>query len=460
MKKIHTIAAIALTAFLTDRESFAAERQKQKEEKTNFIIILCDDMGYGDISCFGNPTIKTPNIDRMACDGMKMTQFYTGSPTSTPSRSALLTGRLSVRNGMYGDTNNVLFPDSKAGLGQDEITLAKILKEGGYSTGCIGKWHLGCFSPYLPTDHGFDFYFGFPYSNDMGQKKSGRAKNYPELPLMLGTKVIEENPDQGQITKRYTEQATKFIRENAQKPFFLYLAHAFPHVPLFTNDRFRGKSERGLYGDVVEELDWSVGEIMKVLVENGIDEKTIVIFSSDNGPWLQMKENGGSAGPLKEGKGTWCEGGFRVPTIIRMPGKIKPSINHQIMRMMDIFPTFLSMAHIQKPDNLVLDGLDQSPMLLSGKPTASDEVFYWWGSELMAVRKGNWKYYFKVLIDQYLQTRKIIVSENPLLYNLGEDPSEKFNLAAEHPDIILNLIKVAENHKNNMKIKPSVCDLR
>ena len=338
-------------------------------ERPNFVIILCDDMGYGDLSCYGNPTIQTPNIDRMAGEGMKLTQFYVGAAISTPSRSALLTGRLPVRNGMYGDRKGVLFPDSKAGLGQDEITIAKVLRQNGYATGCVGKWHLGAFSPYLPTDHGFDYYFGIPYSNDMSpaQNRGPHARNYPPTPLILGDKKIEDEPDQGELTRRYTEKAVEFIHEHAKEPFFLYFAHTFPHIPLYTNARFEGTSKRGLYGDVVEEIDWSVGEVLKALREHGLDDNTFVIFTSDNGPWLTERENGGSAGPLKDGKGTWWEGGFRVPAICWMPGKIAPAINDEMMATMDLYPTFLAMAGIERPEGVVLDGVDQSGFLFEEK---------------------------------------------------------------------------------------------
>ena len=430
-------------------------------ERPNFVIILCDDMGYGDLSCYGNPTIQTPNIDRMAGEGMKLTQFYVGAAISTPSRSALLTGRLPVRNGMYGDRKGVMFPDSKAGLGQDEITIAKVLRQNGYATGCVGKWHLGAFSPYLPTDHGFDYYFGIPYSNDMSpaQNKGPHARNYPPTPLILGDKKIEDEPDQGELTRRYTEKAVEFIHEHAKEPFFLYFAHTFPHIPLYTNARFEGTSKRGLYGDVVEEIDWSVGEVLKALREHGLDDNTFVIFTSDNGPWLTERENGGSAGPLKDGKGTWWEGGFRVPAICWMPGKIAPAINDEMMATMDLYPTFLAMAGVERPEGVVLDGVDQSGFLFEEKSSARDEVYYWWGSELMAVRKGEWKYYFKTIKDQYLRTCQIEIPAEPLLYNVEVDISEKFNQAKSHPEIVRALIELAENHKRDIKIKPSVCDL-
>jgi arylsulfatase len=433
-----------------------------KSGKPSFIVILCDDLGYGDVGCYGNPTISTPNIDRMAAAGLKMTQFYTGAAVSTPSRSALLTGRLPVRNGMYGDRESVLFPDSKAGLGQDETTIATLLRQNGYATACVGKWHLGAFSPYLPTDHGFDFYFGIPYSNDMGPapQATGRRRNYPPTPLILNDKKIEDEPDQGELTRRYTEQAVDFIEKHAGTPFFLYFAHTFPHVPLHTNSRFRGVSRRGLYGDVVEEIDWSVGEIFRALKAKGIDDNTLVVFTSDNGPWLTKQEHGGSAGLFRNGKGSWWEGGFRVPAVFWMPRVLKAKDPEAVCTAMDLFPTFLDMADIPLPKQITLDGVSMFPWLTGKAEAIRDEVFYWWGSELMAVRKGAWKYYFKTVENQYTPQRKVEVPAVPLLYNLEEDPSERHNRAKGNEQIISGLIQVAENHRKNMKIKDPVCDLR
>ena len=408
-----TLKSLSVLTAAVLSNSLSLNAASDAANKPNFVIIFCDDMGYGDLSCYGNPTIRTPNIDRMACEGMKLTQFYVGAGVSTPSRAALMTGRLPVRNGLYGDRVAVLFPNSKAGLGQDEVTIAKVLQQNGYATGCVGKWHLGAFSPYLPTDHGFDTYFGIPYSNDMSpvQNKGAHARNFPPTPLIVDGKQIESEPDQGELTRRYTEKAVSFIKDHLKEPFFLYFAHTFPHIPLYTNARFEGTSKRGLYGDVVEEIDWSVGEVLKALRENGLDENTFVIFTSDNGPWLTEHENGGSAGPLKDGKGTWWE------------------------------------------------GVNQTGLLFEEKHSARDEVYYWWGSELMAIRKGEWKYYFKTIKDQYLRTCKIETPAEPLLYNVETDISERFNQAEKHPEIVKLLIEAGEKHKKGMKIKPSVCDM-
>ncbi|MGB9625015.1 MAG: sulfatase family protein, partial [Phycisphaerae bacterium] len=265
------------------------------ERPPNLVILFADDLGYGDLCCYGHPSIRTPNLDRMASEGLRFTDFYSAAPVCTPSRAALLTGRLPIRSGMVGTTRHVLFPDSKGGLPASEITIAEALKTKGYATACVGKWHLGHLPQYLPTRNGFDSYYGIPYSNDM--KPS---------PILRNEEVIEEPAVQETLTPRYTDEAIKFIRREKDKPFFLYLAYNFPHVPLHVSDRFKDKSLRGLYGDVVEEIDWSVGEVLRTLRELGLAEKTLVVFSSDNGPWLIKNQHGGSAGLLRDGKGsTW-----------------------------------------------------------------------------------------------------------------------------------------------------------
>jgi arylsulfatase A len=280
-----------------------------QDNKPNIIVIFCDDLGWGDLGCFGNPVIRTPNLDRMASEGQKWTQFYVAAPVCTPSRAALMTGRYPIRNGMTSAKRTVLFPDSAGGLPSDEITLAEMLKDAGYVTGMVGKWHLGHLPQYLPTAQGFDSYFGIPYSNDM-DKTGGPGylaevrkdpSYYPKIehyqvPLMRNTQIIERPADQNTLTQRYTEEAVGFIEQNAGRPFFLYLAHSMPHIPLFASKQFRGNSLRGLYGDVVEELDTSVGVVLDTLRELKLDSKTLVVFSSDNGPWLSFETHGGSAG--------------------------------------------------------------------------------------------------------------------------------------------------------------------
>ena len=335
MKKL---ALTAVAIYFTSVALIYASDPQQNQALPNFIIIFTDDQGYGDLGVYGHPTIKTPSLDRMAFEGQKWTSFYVAASVCTPSRAGLLTGRLPVRSGMSSDKRRVLFPDSKGGLPETEITIARMLKTAGYSTAAIGKWHLGHLPQYLPTSHGFDHYYGIPYSNDMDIQEE--IKGYDDyfaifndpkvetfnVPLMRDTFIIERPAEQTTITKRYTQEAVKYITENKEHPFFLYVAHSFPHVPLFTSEEFKGKSERGLYGDVIEEIDWSVGEILKTLKEEGLDKNTLVVFTSDNGPWLIFGTNGGSAGLLYGGKGTSYEGGVREPAIFWWPETIQPAV--------------------------------------------------------------------------------------------------------------------------------------
>jgi arylsulfatase A-like enzyme len=315
----------------------------------NFVLIYADDLGYGDLGCYGHPSIRTPNLDRMAAEGVKFTQWYAAAPLCTPSRAALQTGRYAVRSGL----TRVLFPDSTGGIPAQETTLAEVLKDAGYRTAAIGKWHLGHLPQYLPTRHGFDSYFGIPYSNDMrpldGPGAPGAAK-YPPLPLMRDEKVIETEPDQALLTPRYTEEAVRRIRAFRGQPFFLYYARTFPHVPLYASPRFRGRSARGVYGGVVEGIDWSVGEILRTLAKTGQERNTLVVFTSDNGPWLQRGVYAGSAGLLREGKATTWEGGVRVPFLARQPGRVQPGRSSaQVGSMLDLLPTFAAMAGARLP---------------------------------------------------------------------------------------------------------------
>jgi len=296
----------------------------KENQRPNFIVIFTDDQGYQDVGCYGAEGFQTPNLDRMAEEGMRFTNFYVASAVCSPSRASLLTGSYPVRVGVP----SVLHPVSPTGLDPSEITIAEILKEQGYVTACVGKWHLGDHASMMPTNQGFDEYFGIPYSNDMWpwrndfRKEKPPSKNIPDLPLYLNSEVIEKNPDQNKITKRYTEFATKFIEKNKNNQFFLYFPHSMPHIPLGVSEKFEGKTEYGRYGDVIEEIDWSVGEILKILEVNKLDNNTLIIFTSDNGPWLTYGNHAGKALPLREGKGTTFEGGMRVPCIMRWPGNI------------------------------------------------------------------------------------------------------------------------------------------
>lgn len=435
--------------------SFSASSQVKSP---NVIIILADDLGYGDLSCYGHPTIMTPNLDKMAAEGMKFTQFYSAANVCTPSRAALLTGRLPVRNGMAGSetSGNVLYPTSAGGLPTSEITIAKALNSKGYRTGIIGKWHLGHLPEYLPANHGFDYYFGIPYSNDMGDLNN---KNYPPLPLYKAHKVIEHNPDQRLLTKRYTEEVIEFLKNDSKEPFFLYYTNNAPHVPLYASDSFKGKSKRGLYGDVVEELDWSVGKILSALKDLKLDKNTLVIFTSDNGPWLREKEEGGSAGPLFEGKGASYEGGMRVPAIAWWPGVIKINqVNTAMVSNMDLFPTILNLAKVDLPANKVLDSYDIFPLLTGEKKQVRDVIYYYNRHVLYAIRKGVWKAHF--MTRPSYNPVPPVTHSTPLLYNIETDPGEKYDLSSKHPEIIEEMRKEYENHTTKMIAEPTHLEAR
>lgn len=454
--KIKMIAMISLLfiGIIWQQNTIAAE--KNKTSTPNFIIIFADDMGYGDVGTFGHPTIKTPNLDKMAVEGQKWTNFYVAAPVCTPSRAGLLTGRLPIRTGMCSEKRRVLFPDSKGGLPTNEITIASALKSSGYATACIGKWHLGHLPQYSPNKHGFDYYFGIPYSNDMNMESgpgyieacTKPKVEYFNVPLLRNSEIIERPANQTTITKRYTNEAINFIKQNKEKPFFLYLAHSMPHVPLFRSKEFENKSLRGTYGDVIEELDWSVGEILSTLKQSGLDENTLVVFTSDNGPWLIFKEFGGSAGLLSGGKGGTYEGGMREPTIFWYPGKIRPGVVMDLGTTMDLLPTISRLANVDLPDDRKFDGYDISPVLTGTGESPRDVVFYYRGTQVFAIRKGGFKAHFITQSEYGSDTKEI--QETPLLYNLDMDPSEKHNVAEEHPTVIKELEKILEEHLSTL----------
>ena len=427
------------------------------ERPPNVVIVFCDDLGYGDLGCFGHPTIRTPNLDRMAREGQKWTNFYVAASVCTPSRSAVMTGRLPIRTGMCSDRRRVLFPESAGGLQQSELTIAEVLGGQGYATACVGKWHLGHLSQYLPTSHGFDSYFGIPYSNDMDrvagafQKREGFWNpkiEYWNVPLMRNEQIAERPTDQNTITKRYTEEAVRFIRTNKDRPFFVYLAHSMPHVPLFASGDFKGKSLRGLYGDVIEEIDWSVGQVLDTLRQLDLAENTLVAFTSDNGPWLIFNDHGGSAGLLRDGKGSTWEGGMREPTVFWWPGTIPPGVVPEIGSTLDLLPTCAKLAGANLPADLTLDGVDISPALLGTGPSPRDEMFFYRGVQLYAVRKGPFKAHF--ITRSAYGGGKPEEHDPPLLYNLEHDPSEKYDVAENHPDVIAEIRKLAEAHISAM----------
>ncbi|MEZ6152665.1 MAG: sulfatase [Pirellulaceae bacterium] len=421
----------------------------------NVVVIFCDDLGYGDLACFGHPTIATPNLDRMAGEGQRWTEFYVAACVCTPSRAALQTGRYPIRSGMCSNNRRVLFPDSTGGLPASEITIGQMLKAQGYSTHAIGKWHLGHLPQYLPTSHGYDSYFGIPYSNDMdavSDSPKGKARfwnpeiEYWNVPLMRGEQIVERPADQHTITRRYTEEAVKLIRENRQHPFFIYLAHNLPHVPLFASKEFTGTSRRGLYGDVIEEIDWSVGQILETLRAEGLDSNTMVVFTSDNGPWLTFDAHGGSAGLLRDGKGSTWEGGMREPTIFWWPGKITPSVVREMGSTLDLLPTIAAITGASPPSDRLLDGYDLAPTLFHNLPSPRESMFYYHGQEVFAVRHGMFKAHFKTKTS-YTGQRNAEVHDPPLLFHLGHDPSEKYNTAQEHPDVIDTLRQLKTEHE-------------
>jgi arylsulfatase A len=421
--------------------------------RPNIVMLLADDLGYGDLGCYGHPTIRTPHLDRMAREGMRFTQFYSAASLCSPSRAALMTGRLPIRTGV----NKVLFPRSQGGLPPGERTVAELLRESGYETACVGKWHLGDRSQYLPTRRGFQSYFGIPYSNDMTKVSPyGKPVDYPPLPLIRDEKTVEEEPDQSQLSRRFTEEAVRFIGHRRERtPFFLYLAYHAPHVPLAANSAFSGKSPRGLYGDVVEEIDWSVGEILRAIQTAGIDRNTLVMFSSDNGPGLIRTTDAGTAGLLRDGKGTTWEGGMRMPFVARWPGVIPAARTTQAFgTLMDILPTCAKFAGAETPHDRPLDGQDLSDVLAGRGEGREPEMFYYRGEELQAVRKGPWKLHVvsnSITGNDQKPPRR---HEQPLLYHLLHDPSELFDVAGNNPAVVTELLATMERHRQELRHEP------
>jgi arylsulfatase A len=425
----------------------------------NVVLIYCDDLGWGDLGCFGNRRIRTPNIDRLARQGTRFTSFYVAQAVCSASRAALLTGCYANRLGIHG----ALGPKQKVGLHPDEMTLAEVLKPRGYATAIVGKWHLGRPVELLPTRQGFDEYFGLPYSNDMWPQNPNAAKNaYPPLPLIDGERVIEEMPDQSQLTRRYTERAVSFIDRNASRPFFLYLAHSMPHVPLFVGSRFAGRSRQGLYGDVIEEIDASVGEVLKALRRHRIEDDTLVIFTSDNGPWLSYGDHAGSAGPFREGKGTSFEGGIRVPCVMRWPGHIpKGRTNDTPLMTIDVLPTVARLAGAALPPRTI-DGLDVWPILRGDRGATNPHpayFIYYNQGDLLAVRSGDWKLFFphtsQTLAGRPGGTNGIAARYQQLpvgteLYHLRRDPGETRNVIGEHPEVAARLTALAETARSEL----------
>lgn len=396
----------------------------------NIVFIFADDLGYGDLGCFGATAIATPNIDRIATKGIKFTSFLSASPVCSPSRAGLLTGRMPQRMGI----NSVFFPESLTGMDPEEITIAEILKSKGYRTGIVGKWHLGHMEKFLPLNQGFDEYFGIPYSNDMSS-----------VVYMRGNEVEEFKVDQRYTTRTYTEESLKFIDSNGDQPFFLYLAHSMPHVPIYASPEFEGKSELGLYGDVIQELDWSVGEVLKKLEEKGILENTLIVFSSDNGPWLVMEDHGGSAGPLREGKQFTFEGGVRVPTVAMWKGKIDPGqVYEDLATQMDWFPTFCKLVGAEIPQDREIDGKDLSAVLFENGNREGDSFIYYMLASQEGYREGDWKIKRPYAGFGGSRGMKKVDPHDTLLFNLKNDPGETTNLAKENPEKTAQMMRAME----------------
>lgn len=427
----------------------------QAQEKPNIIIMFMDDMGYGDIASNGAIQYNTPNIDKLAATGMRFTNFYTAQAVSSASRAGLMTGCYPNRIGITGALN----PFSSIGLNKDEEIIPEILKERGYKTAAIGKWHLGHHKEFLPLQHGFDEYLGLPYSNDMRPMQGiERKSKYPELPLIEGNKKIAELKtleDQAELTTMYTKRAIDFIQRNRENPFFLYLAHSMPHVPLAVSEKFKNKSEQGLYGDVIMEIDWSVGEIMRALEENDIAENTLIIFTSDNGPWLQYGNHAGSAGALREGKGTIFEGGQRVPCIMKWPGNIpEGTICNKIASTIDILPTLATITKANLPKNKI-DGVNILPLLKGEDVHPREQFLYYYDkNNLKAIRKGNWKLVFphsgrsnkgflpgKDGVTGNVDWKYAYEAE---LFDLRRDPGEQYNIIEMYPEIVSELNAIAD----------------
>lgn len=444
-------ASIATSHFLNCTE------RSDTEQLPNFVIIFTDDQGYADVGCFGAEDFETPNLDRMATEGVRFTDFYVAQAVCSASRAALLAGCYPNRIGIL----HALGPQSKHGIHENEMTIAEVLKQRGYATAIYGKWHLGHHPMFLPARHGFDDYFGLPYSNDMWPKHPEHPENYPELPLIEGEKTIEYNPDQSMLTTWYTERALKFIEQNKDRPFFLYVPHSMPHVPLHVSDKFKGKSKQGMYGDVIMEIDWSVGQILSTLRRLGLDERTLVVFTSDNGPWLSYGDHAGSARPLREGKATVWEGGVRVPCIMRWSSKIPAnSVCKESAMTIDLLPTIAKRANVKLPQHKI-DGLDIWP-LISGAPAAKSPhaaLYFYWGKNLQAIRSGKWKLHFphdyRTLEGRSGGTGGMPVKYNQTktdlaLFDLENDIGEQHNVSAEHPDIVERLMTLADKIRDDL----------
>ncbi|MBL8799783.1 MAG: sulfatase [Planctomycetia bacterium] len=461
--QLHRITTFILTSLLTILSIFSINKAEcaEKPSVPNIVLILADDQGYGDLGCYGATAFKTPNLDRLAHEGMRFTSFYTGCPVCSGSRAALLTGRHYQRVGVPP----VMFPGNKNGIKTEEVTVAEVLKEKGYTTAIVGKWHLGHLPAFLPTKHGFDSYFGIPYSNDMaldpesakfagncvfrdGLTAETARTEKPKggkVPLMRGEEVIEYPADQTTLTKRYTEEAVKFIRTHKDKPFFLYLPHTMPHLPMASSPEFKGRTKT-LFGDVIEELDWSVGEVLKAVADAGLDERTLVIFTTDNGT------RSGSSGPLRAQKASLYEGGYRVPCLMRWPGKIPAKrVCDEIAATIDVLPTLAKLVGGAVPTDRPIDGKDIRPLMFGEANAKTPHEHYILAHGQGAVRSGAWKFYpWPEGGDKKGEAPK---GPKVQLYDLTKDLGEKQNVADQHPEVVARLQKAFETFVADIKKK-------
>lgn len=468
---MNTLFKQSLLAGLVTFPLAAICNEVPKTKNPNIILIFCDDLGYGDLSCYGATQYKTPSLDRMASQGVRFTSFLSAQAVCSASRAGILTGCYPNRVGISG----ALMPDAKIGLNPSEETIAEVLKKRNYKTAAIGKWHLGHLRDFLPLQQGFDEYLGIPYSNDMWPvnfdgtpakpESNVRKRDYPVLPLIDGNEKIREFntlEDQAEITTIYTERAVKFIGQNKKNPFFLYLAQSMPHVPLAVSEKFKGKSEQGIYGDVIMEIDWSVGEIMKALEKNGLDKNTLVIFTSDNGPWLNFGNHAGSTAGLREGKGASFEGGQRVPCIMKWPEKIQEgTICNKLSSTIDILPTLAEITKSPLPEKKI-DGVNILPLLLGDENAIPRESFlyYYRKNSLEAVRKGDWKLVFahpgrtyigfKPGADGFPGATNENFAHEEGLYDLRRDPGERFDVKEFYPEVVAELKKLADEARQDL----------
>lgn len=468
MKKFICAALVIYFTFLLITKPIEAQKSRQ-HSTPNIVLIYMDDMGYGDVDAYGGIDYITPNIDRLAANGMRFTNFYSSQPICTASRAGLLTGCYPNRIGLHG----ALGPFSKIGISDKEVTIAQMLKAKGYATGIIGKWHLGVTKKFLPLQHGFDEYFGLPYSNDMwpvgfdGKPETDTSdfrSKYPPLPLMDGNKVnryIKTLDDQSTLTTLYTEHAVSFIHRHKNHPFFLYLAHTMVHVPIAVSDKFKGKSKQGLFGDVMMEVDWSIGQVVKAIHDNGLDMNTLIIFTSDNGPWLTFGNHAGSTGGLKEGKMTTYEGGMREPAIISWPGVIKPGkVCNKLVCNIDILPTLSAITGAPLPANKI-DGINILS-LFEGEPNANPRnyLYYYYNlNSLEAVREGSWKLVLPHKIESNENEPpgkdgwpgKIHMDSTGLaLYDLRRDPGERYDVKDQNPEVVNSIRQLVEKAREDL----------